>query len=64
MRGGHIAAVEELPGLSDEQAMDKSHQLFLERKNKYDGFELWDRTRVITRFPKPIEAIDIIPETL
>jgi hypothetical protein len=60
MRAGHIAAVEELPGLSDKEAQDKSHQLFFERKANFDGFELWDRTRVITRFPKPI---DVLPET-
>jgi hypothetical protein len=60
MRAGHIAAVEDLPGLSDEEAQDKPHQLFFERKANFDGFELWDRTRVITRFPKPI---DVLPET-
>jgi hypothetical protein len=60
VRAGHIASVEELPGLSDEEAEDKSHQLFLERRDNFDGLELWDRTRVITRFPKPI---DVLPET-
>jgi hypothetical protein len=52
MRGGRIEAVEELPGLSDEQAVAKSHALFAERKHKFEGFELWNRTRVITRHPE------------
>jgi hypothetical protein len=59
-RGGHIESVEELIGHSDEEATDISHKLFLKRKNTFDGFELWDRARVITRFPKPI---DPKPET-
>jgi hypothetical protein len=52
MRGGRIEAIEELPGLSDEQAVAKSHALFAERKHKFEGFELWNRTRVITRHPE------------
>jgi hypothetical protein len=51
MRGGRIEAIEELPGLSDEQAVAKSHALFAERKHKFEGFELWNRTRVIIRHP-------------
>jgi hypothetical protein len=53
MRGGHIEAVEELAGLSDEQALAKAHALFSERKHKFEGFELWNRTRVIIRHPEP-----------
>jgi hypothetical protein len=53
MRGGHIASVEELPGLSDEEAMAKADALFSERKHLFDGFELWDRARVIVRRPEP-----------
>ena len=44
MRGGHIEAVEELPGLSDEEAIAKAHALFSERRQLFEGFELWDRT--------------------
>jgi hypothetical protein len=51
MRGGRIEAVEELIGLSDEQAIAKAHALFSERKHKFEGFELWNRTRVIVRHP-------------
>jgi hypothetical protein len=53
MRGGRIEAVEELAGLSDEQAIAKAHALFSERKHKFEGFELWSRTRVIIRHPEP-----------
>ena len=42
MRAGHIEAVEELPGLSDEEAIAKAHALFSERRH---FFELWDRAR-------------------
>jgi hypothetical protein len=50
-RGGHIAAVEELPDLSDE-AIAKAHALFAERKHIFEGFELWDLARVIARYPE------------
>src|SRR5580693_10222041 len=53
MRGGRIEAVEELAGFSDEQAIAKAHALFSERKHKFEGFELWNRTRVIIRHPEP-----------
>jgi hypothetical protein len=33
---------EELPGLSDEEAIAKAHVLFSERKHQFEGFELWD----------------------
>jgi hypothetical protein len=53
MRDGHIEAVEELPGLSNEEAISKAHALFSERKHFFEGFELWDRTRVLIRHPEP-----------
>jgi hypothetical protein len=41
MRGGHITAVELLPGLNDVEAVAKSHELFEARKREagYEGFE-------------------------
>jgi hypothetical protein len=54
MKDGHIASVEALPGLSDEQAVKASHQLFSEAlQGRFDGFELWDRARVVTRWQAP-----------
>jgi hypothetical protein len=45
--------VEELPGLPEEEAAAKAHAPFLERKHLFEGFELWDRTRFLTRYPRP-----------
>jgi hypothetical protein len=59
MRGGRIEAVEELSGLSDEQALAKAHALFSERKHKFEGFELWNRTRVIVRHPEPAASNNV-----
>jgi hypothetical protein len=56
MRGGHIEAVEELPGLAQEEAIAKAHALFSERRHSFEGFELWDRTRVLIRYPEPAAA--------
>jgi hypothetical protein len=43
MKHGHITAVELLPGLNDEEAVKRSHELFAARKNEagYGGFEVW-----------------------
>ena len=49
LSGGHIAAVEELTGLSDDQAVAKAYQLFAERVAFYEGFEVWDRARIVVR---------------
>jgi hypothetical protein len=52
MREGRIEAIEELTGLSDEQAVAKARALFSERKREFEGFELWNRARVILRHPE------------
>jgi hypothetical protein len=51
MRDGPIATFEELPDFSDEEAVYKAYCLFSERKDKFDGFEVWDGARVIARHP-------------
>jgi hypothetical protein len=56
MRGGHIEAVEELPGMADEDAIAKAHALFSERKHLFEGFELWERARVLIRHPAPVAS--------
>jgi hypothetical protein len=53
LRNGHVAAVEMLSGLSDEAAIAKAHVLFSERSEHWDGFEVWERTRVVFRHPAP-----------
>jgi hypothetical protein len=60
MRAGHIEAVEELPGLSDEGAIAKAHALFSERKQHFEGFEVWDRARVLIRHPEPAAPNNIV----
>ena len=52
MRGGRIEAIEELNGLSDDAALAKAHALFSARKHSFEGFELWNRSRVIIRHPE------------
>jgi hypothetical protein len=59
-RGGHIAAVEELPDLSDDEAIAKAHALFSERKHIFEGFELWDLARVVARYPESDSPDDVI----
>jgi hypothetical protein len=46
-------AAEELTGLSDEEAVAKAHVLFSERKNLFDGFEVWDLARMLMGHPHP-----------
>ena len=58
MRAGHIAAVETLPGLTDKEAVEKSREMFEDRKveARYDGFEVWDMSRVIIQYPPPVDV--------
>ena len=43
-----------LSGLSDREAIEKAQKLFfLERRGQFEGFEVWDRTRVVFRHPDP-----------
>jgi len=54
MKGGHIVAVQLLEGLSDEEACAKARELFDGRQDdSIDGFEVWDRTRMVTQHPPP-----------
>jgi hypothetical protein len=49
MRSGHIAAVEELAGLSDQQAIERCREIFDARKleSKFEGFEVWELARML-----------------
>jgi hypothetical protein len=56
MRKGHIASVEAIPGLSDEETVKRAWELFTEKlkaRYSYDGFEVWDLARVVFQHPKP-----------
>lgn len=53
MRNGHIVDVEaeELMGLSEREAIERARELFAARKADFDGFEVWEGTRVVIREP-------------
>jgi hypothetical protein len=55
MRSGHIAAVEELPGMTDQEAVEKCRAIFEARKSitGFNGFEVWDRARMVIQEPPP-----------
>jgi hypothetical protein len=56
LREGHIAGIEMLTGLSKQDAIAKAHMLFSEHGHRFDGFEVWDRGRVVIRHPDPFAA--------
>ncbi len=57
LRASHIVGVEMLPGLSDQEAIAQAQKLFsLKRPGQFEGFEVWDRTRVVFRHPDPYTA--------
>jgi hypothetical protein len=62
MRDGHIVSVEELPGLSDEEAIRKGRELFEARKTRsaFDGFEVWKLKQMLIQHPPPT-AYDLKP---
>jgi len=54
VKGGHVMAVEELPGLSEEEAVAQARDLFQARKgDRIEGFEVWDGGRSILAHPHP-----------
>jgi hypothetical protein len=44
MRNGHIAAVEPLDFVSDDEAIEKAKSLFAEGKDRFKRFEIWDHS--------------------
>jgi hypothetical protein len=55
IRAGHIAGVEMLADLPDQDAIARAHLLFSERKALFEGFEVWDRARVVLQLPSSAE---------
>jgi hypothetical protein len=52
MKRGHIASVTPLPGVTDDMAVAKCHQILAaSAKDRFDGFEVWDMARFILRYP-------------
>lgn len=46
---GHIEAVQEFVGLSDQEAIEQSKLLFEQQRELYETFEVWERARVVYR---------------
>jgi hypothetical protein len=65
MRTGHVAGVRELPGLSEEEAVALSRELFNAYRTQfaYDGFEVWQLSRMINRYP-PVEVQKLAGEVV
>jgi hypothetical protein len=55
MKGGHIAAVEILENCPDDySAIRAASECFFKREREgFEGFELWDRQRLVHRYPDP-----------
>ena len=51
MRNGRIGAVELVTDASDEAAIKQAETLFEQRKDRCYGFEVWDRARLVYRYP-------------
>lgn len=51
LHNGRISAVELLTDASDEAAIRQALALFYQRKNEFEGFEVWDQTRFVHRHP-------------
>jgi hypothetical protein len=51
LSNGHIRDIEELVGLSEVEAIGKAHDLYRERQDKFEGFEVWDCARIVIRHP-------------
>lgn len=58
MSGSHIVAVEELTCLSDEVAVEKA-QLFTERTDPLERYEVWDCARVICGYLEPAAEVPL-----
>ena len=56
IKGGHVAGVEELPGLTAAQAIEMARKLYEARKEEFEGFEVWDGDRALYLFPEPEKA--------
>ncbi len=50
---GHIEAVQEFDGLSDQEAIEQSKLLFEQQLDLHQTFEVWERARVVYRHAPP-----------
>lgn len=70
---GHIGAVEVLVAGTDDDVIQQARAVFEKRKNAFEGFEVWDRTRLVCRYlerspkpasPAPLKDVVINPNSL
>jgi hypothetical protein len=56
-KGGHIACVEPLDDImSDQEAIEKSRELFAARKGQFDGYEVWKGDCMVLQEPPTIDG--------
>jgi hypothetical protein len=58
---GHIASVQELPGLSDEAAVEACRAIFEKHRREFEGYEVWDRSRMLIQHPPLAPEASPIP---
>jgi hypothetical protein len=64
MRRGHVASVRELPGLDDSAAIAFARHIFGKSGGEgYDGFEVWDLSRIVIQHPPPTPIVRPAPPT-
>ena len=51
--GRRIVGVEELTGLSDQEAVARANKLASKRRGRIDGSEVWDGKRLVVSQPVP-----------
>ena len=49
IRDGRVVGVAMLPGLSDQNSIERAHRLSAKRRGRIDGFEVWDGARLVIR---------------
>jgi hypothetical protein len=50
-KNGHIVSVEELFGLKEAEATKDAHDVYSERQDFYDGYEVWNLARFLSKYP-------------
>ncbi len=63
-RHGHIAAVEVLKVGSDDSLIQQAQTIFEKRKQQFQGFEVWDRARLLYRYPELLPKFTVDPSTM
>lgn len=57
----HFRSVEILTETSDQAAILEARELFEERKDDFEGFEVWDSKRLVYKHPGPMPKFMVDP---